>query len=67
MVIPAIFAAFFFPMRPNYSSFIILLFGVLLLVLNETFFAGRIPSWVFILILLVWLGVKIRTMRNLKK
>jgi hypothetical protein len=54
-------------MKPNYTSFILLLVGVLLLVLNETLMAGQIPSWVFILILIAWIGLKVRDLRNMRK
>ena len=54
-------------MHNNFTSLIILLVGVLLLALNQYYFGGQIPSWVFILLLVVWIIVKFRTFRNMKK
>ena len=45
-------------MRPPINALIILLIAVLLFVLNETLLPGQIPSWVFILLLVVWLIVR---------
>lgn len=51
----------------NFNSLLILLLGVLLMVLNQYMLGGRIPSWVFIVILVLWLVVKIRDIRNMRK
>jgi predicted ferric reductase len=51
----------------NFTSLLILLVGVLLMVLNQYILGGRIPSWVFIAILVLWLVIKIRDLRNMRK
>ncbi|WP_017733120.1 hypothetical protein [Nafulsella turpanensis] len=51
----------------NFTSLIILLIAILLLVLNEYMLNEQIPSWVFILLLVIWLIVRIRTYRNMRK
>ena len=48
----------------NFTSLIILLVGVLLVVLNNSFLNGQIPQWFFILLLVVWLIVRIRIFRS---
>ncbi len=54
-------------MPANLTPLIILLVGVLILVLNNTFLNGQIPEWFFVLILMIWLIVRIRTFRNREK
>lgn len=55
-------------MRPtNFTSLSILLLAVLLMVLNQTLLADQIPSWIFIVLLALWLIVKVRTIRNMRK
>ena len=55
------------PMQNNFTSLIILLIAILLLVLNEYVLNDQIPSWVFIILLVIWLIVRIRTFRNMRK
>ena len=54
-------------MPANFTSLIILLVGVLLVVLNNSFLGGQIPQWAFILLLVLWLVVKIRDFRSRNK
>ena len=51
----------------NFTSLLILLVGVLLLVLNQYMLGGQIPSWIFIILLVLWLIVKFRDFRNMRK
>jgi hypothetical protein len=51
----------------NFTSLLILLVGVLLMVLNQYLLGGQIPSWVFIVILILWLVIKVRDVRNMRK
>ena len=54
-------------MNYNFSSLIILLVAVLLLVLNETLLPGQIPAWTFVVLLVIWFIVKVRTFRKMRK
>lgn len=53
--------------RTNFTSLLILLVAVLLLVLNETMLENQIPSWIFIVLLVLWVIIKGRTFLKMRK